>query len=368
MPSRNETIAYRPDIDGLRALAVLLVVAFHAFPHWLRGGFLGVDVFLVISGYLISRITLGELGQGRFSARDFYARRVRRIFPALILVLLTTVTAAWLLLPAGERAKVGQAALAAAAFVPNFWAWKEALALSAHDSFWPLIHLWSLGVEEQFYLLWPLLLLGAARVRMPLGWLLLALFLLACGFAMRERMPFEKGAFFLTQYRAWELALGCVVGWASLRHSALVERITEGRAHFLSGLGLALIAGGVGWVELPHAMLAGTAAATLGAALFILAGPGAALNRFVFSRGELMALGKISYPLYLWHWPLLAFARQLYPQWPAEAHAGVMLLAFPLAAATSFFVETPLKARAGRVELPLLAGMALTALVAWTAS
>src|SRR5437667_4559782 len=152
------TPAYRADIDGLRAVAVLSVMAYHAFPQWVTGGFVGVDVFFVISGYLISGIIFNSLQSGEFSFRKFYARRIKRLFPALILVLLATYITGWFVLLAEDYKQLAKHVFSAAGFVSNFALWKEGGYFDIAAELKPLMHLWSLGVEEQFYLLWPALL------------------------------------------------------------------------------------------------------------------------------------------------------------------------------------------------------------------
>src|SRR6188768_2812844 len=149
---------YRPDIDGLRAVAVLAVVAFHAFPGRLSGGFIGVDVFFVISGYLISTIIFENLDKGTFSFAEFYARRIKRIFPALLIVLAASVVAGWYTLLADEYKQLGKHVAAGAGFVSNLVFWAEAGYFDLTSPAKPLLHLWSLGIEEQFYIVWPLLL------------------------------------------------------------------------------------------------------------------------------------------------------------------------------------------------------------------
>ncbi len=147
---------YRPDIDGLRAIAILSVVGFHAFPEWVKGGFVGVDIFFVISGFLISSIIFGNLEKNTFNYYDFYARRIRRIFPALILVLVASYAAGWYLLLPDEFKQLGKHIAAGAGFVSNLVLWNEAGYFDKASYTKPLLHLWSLGIEEQFYIFWPL--------------------------------------------------------------------------------------------------------------------------------------------------------------------------------------------------------------------
>ena len=160
MVERNNTpaIAYRPDIDGLRAFAVLSVVLYHAFPNILGGGFIGVDVFFVISGYLIGWIIMRDLEQERFSFLNFYARRIRRIFPALLVVLATALTIGWFALLPDEYKTLGKHVLGGAAFIDNFFLWQESGYFDISSKLKPLLHLWSLGIEEQFYIIFPLIL------------------------------------------------------------------------------------------------------------------------------------------------------------------------------------------------------------------
>jgi len=149
---------YRPDIDGLRALGVLLVVIFHAFPRTLPGGFAGVDIFFVVSGYLISTIIFENLEKGSFSFVEFYSRRIRRIFPALIVVLATGSILGWFVLLTDEYKRLGLHIVSGAGFVSNFVLWSEAGYFDGDAYTKPFLHLWSLGIEEQFYIVWPVLL------------------------------------------------------------------------------------------------------------------------------------------------------------------------------------------------------------------
>jgi len=156
---------YRPDVDGLRAIAVLAVVGYHAFPDLVPGGFVGVDVFFVVSGYLITGLILGSLERGRFSFAEFYARRVKRIFPALIAVLLSCGALGWFVLLPDEYRQLGKHVAAGAGFVSNFMLWREADYFDVLSDLKPLLHLWSLGIEEQFYIVWPILLYAFWRRR-----------------------------------------------------------------------------------------------------------------------------------------------------------------------------------------------------------
>jgi peptidoglycan/LPS O-acetylase OafA/YrhL len=210
---------YRPDIDGLRAVAVLAVVAFHAFPEAVRGGFIGVDIFFVISGFLITGIIARELGEQRFSLATFYARRVRRIFPALIVLLCVVLILGWLWMLPGPYAQLSSDVFASAAFAANIALWLQSGYFDVEAAKKPLLHLWSLGIEEQFYLIWPLVLMLAMRLRRGLIWVAGAITL--ASFALNVALIGSNpvATFYLPFTRAWELlaggALAC--GWCRRR-------------------------------------------------------------------------------------------------------------------------------------------------------
>src|SRR6266404_1663715 len=201
--------SYRPDIDGLRAFAVVPVLLFHAFPALVPGGFVGVDVFFVISGFLISRIIFAEISEGRFSVKAFYARRARRIFPALAACLLASACAGlWLLLPNELRVLGGQL-VASSAFAANFYFWFHSGYFAPASQTLPLLHLWSLGVEEQFYIAWPLLLIVLRRTRAVLPAIVA---ILIASFALNLLLSGNRDAdFYSPATRAWELMLGAVL-------------------------------------------------------------------------------------------------------------------------------------------------------------
>jgi peptidoglycan/LPS O-acetylase OafA/YrhL len=326
---------YRPDIDGLRAVAVLLVVGYHAFPDAVPGGFVGVDVFFVISGYLISGILLRELDAEQFSLLGFYARRCRRILPALF----TVMVAVWLLgrrlLLPDELHGLGEHMTAGATFTSNFLLWKEAGYFDGAAELKPLLHLWSLAIEEQFYLLWPLLLAFCFRRRISIVAMIATVggASLALDVAMVGRAP--AMTFYLLPTRFWELLLGCALAWR--------ERVAPGTPRFaelrgwlaLGGLAIASFA-----FDRAHAYPGARALApTVAAALLISAGPATRLARLLSLRA-LVALGLFSYPLYLWHWPLLALLRISHGPHPSPgARLTVVAISLPLAWLTYRTVE-----------------------------
>lgn len=345
---RPSTI-YRPDIDGLRAVAVLLVVTFHAAPNWIPGGFIGVDLFFVISGYLITSIITAGLQKGNFSFRTFYSKRVRRIFPALGLVLASCMGLGWWLLLAEEYAQLGKHVAAGAGFLSNIALWQESGYFDQGATLKPLLHLWSLSVEEQFYFLWPLALWVAWRKKWPLLPTMVVLLVLSFGANLRAIIQDASGAYYLPWNRFWEILAGGVLaqigpllGGTPAGHGKPL--ISSRTAHILSGLGALSIAVGISmitedspfpgwWALLPVA----------GGVLIIGAGPTAWVNKLLAYR-PLVFVGLISYPLYLWHWPLLSFAHILYGQTPPPVTiAGAVLLAFVLSVLTYYGLELPLR-------------------------
>lgn len=365
MPSSTPHSIYRPDIDGLRAIAVLAVVLFHGFPQTFRGGFIGVDVFFVLSGYLISRIIFEQLNQGTFNFFDFYARRIKRIFPALLVVLVAAYIAGWFTLLADEYGQLGQHIAAGAAFISNFVLWGEAgyFDNSAHAK--PLLHLWSLGIEEQFYIAWPLLLWLASKLRFSLFALTLILAAVSFYLNVTGIKSDAVATFYSPQTRIWELLLGSGLAWCALykrdalfnvamlidkcfgRQNTVVDpvRVRTRMANVLSCLGFILLIYSLirfnrdlqfpgKWALIP----------VLGTALIVAAGPSAWLNRKILSNKVLVWFGLISYPLYLWHWPLLSFA------WIVEAsppslvmRLGLIVLSIVLAWFTYRLIERPIR-------------------------
>lgn len=357
---------YRPDIDGLRAVAVLLVMAYHTFPETVKGGFVGVDVFFVISGFLISSIIIENLERGSFSFLEFYVRRIRRIFPALIAVLAAVLAFGWFGLLADEYKQLGEHVAGGAGFVANFVLWEESGYFEAGADAKPLLHLWSLGVEEQFYILWPLLLWGASRLR--LGWAAVIGVVAVASFAwnVHQAASDPVGTFYSPQSRFWELLLGAWLAYLALDKRnvfvRLLERIRphlngritigEGRRRELSAAGGAVLialsplvisrelAFPGWWALLP----------TVGAALVIAAGASAWVNRRVLAHPAIVGIGLISYPLYLWHWPMLSLAPALSYTPIADGRLTVdelrivgVLLSIPLAWLTYKLIETPFR-------------------------
>lgn len=346
---------YRADIDGLRAVAVLAVVCFHAFPGALKGGFVGVDIFFIISGFLISNILFSNLKEGTFSFKEFYLRRILRIFPALIVVLSSCYFIGWLVLLPKEFQQLGKHIVGGVGFVSNLFFWQEAGYFDNSSETKPLLHLWSLGVEEQFYIVWPCLLLLAWKLR--INALKMAAFIIAVSFATNVYNVYSHNAvqaFYSPFARFWELLLGGVLAYTQLHttHAESSVHITARRLPVLNStlqstlslLGALLIFGAIifiskknfpgGWALLP----------TVGAYLVISAGPLALFNRLILSSRPMVWVGLISYPLYLWHWPLLSFAAIMEAKTPSVGiRAIAVALAFVLAWLTYRFIERPIR-------------------------
>lgn len=343
-----EHLTYRPDIDGLRAFAVMSVVVFHAFPSWLPGGFVGVDVFFVISGFLISSIMFKALHAQQFSFLDFYARRVNRIFPALIVVLVTTFGFAWATLFNDELDQLGTHLLRATAFLSNFILWHESGYFDNAAETKPLLHLWSLAIEEQFYIVWPLMVWGLWRWKAwrwhVIGFLALA----SLGWNLYQSQHDLTHDFYSPLTRFWELLLGALLAYVAFTKRAWGVNLNDmwGRtANLRATMGAALLLCAVvlidgsrqfpgGWALLP----------VVGAVLFISAGEHAWINRAVFSQPNMVWLGTISYPLYLWHWPIFSFARIVVGETPAVWVRSILLLASVLLAWLTYkFIEKPIR-------------------------
>jgi peptidoglycan/LPS O-acetylase OafA/YrhL len=350
---------YRPDIDGLRAIAIAAVFVFHVNPQLVRGGFVGVDVFFVISGFLIIRIILDGLRTDTFSLAGFYARRIRRIFPALIAVLAAVWALGWYFMLPEDFQELGKQIFAGAAFSSNLLTYSQVGYFDAPAITKPFLHLWSLGVEEQFYLVTPLALMAAAQWRLSVPWVLAVGAVVS--FAINiVWVPYDQAAaFYLPFSRFWELLVGGCLAYATIHFP---ERLLKLEHWAVSLAGLSLIGGAA--LVTPFAMFPGWWAVppVVGSAMVIAAGPRTAINR-VLASPPAVAIGLISYPLYLWHWPLLVLMREELRGVPGEFFV-LLAASLLLAAATYLLVERPLKAfrlrplAVGAVAMMFLVAMA----------
>jgi peptidoglycan/LPS O-acetylase OafA/YrhL len=359
-------LRYRSDIDGLRALAVLPVLLYHAFPTAVPGGFIGVDIFFVISGYLITGIIHQQMLSKTFSIADFYARRIRRIFPALIVVVLVTFLIGCYGLAPHEMKSLGSNIAGSAIFVQNFVLLGQVGYFDLAADKKPLLHLWSLGIEEQYYIVWPLLLslIGTRRIR-SLG-IIMALAVasfIACVIVQRH---FPDYAFYLPVTRAWELLVGSALAlWTNGRSSGPQRQISlvhDYREVISIGAVLVIFVAFMQYkAGISHPGFF-TLAPVLAAAVLIGMN-GTLVHRYILSARPAVFIGLISYPLYLWHYPLMAYARIHFVDGVSPRTMWIIIVAsIILAWLTYQWVERPFRFGQRRV------GIKLTALVGGVAA
>jgi len=336
-------IKYRADIDGLRAIAVLSVIFFHSGIPGFSGGFVGVDVFFVISGYLITSIIFKDIQSGQFSVAQFYERRIRRIFPALFPVITFTVIISTVLFDPVSFASVGKSIVATTFFSSNILFWRDCGYFDASSITKPLLHTWSLAVEEQFYIFYPLLLIGINRfsknryIPWITGITLISLITSICGVYINQ-----MATFYLVPTRAWELLFGSL-----LSLEIIPELKSNIHRNILSITGLTLIAFSVGFYT-ETTPFPGIAAMlpVLGSSLIIYSGigQGKSIVKKILSLKPVVFIGLTSYSLYLWHWPLIAFAKYLVfrPLTPLEI-AGIIITTILISVLSLKFIEHPFR-------------------------
>ncbi len=339
-PEHKNATAYRADIDGLRAVSILLVVGYHA--EFIPGGFVGVDIFFVISGFLITRIILTRVAAGSFSSMEFYGRRIRRIFPALLVVLAATYLIGWFVLLPEAFTLLGKSMAAGVAFVSNLFQLTQLGYFAPDATGNPLLHLWSLGIEEQFYIFWPPLLSMLLVSRRRWRWIA-AIAVASFAVSLLIFFGYKEWSFYSPISRAWELLAGGIIANRSINRPEREER----SGHFdnlLAAIGLAMIIVAAIWLK-KESLFPGLYALlpVLGAVLIIIS-PNSGVNRVLLSSRPMVLIGLISYPLYLWHWPLLSYLGIVRSGDPTllETWAAI-ILAFVLAWATFRFVEIPLR-------------------------
>jgi peptidoglycan/LPS O-acetylase OafA/YrhL len=346
---------YRPDVDGLRALAVLAVILFHIDPAWVPGGFVGVDVFFVISGYLITRIIAKGLSERTFTIIGFYDRRIRRILPALWVLLLVCLPVSWWLMLPRDVEAMAKSALWSILAMANVYYWLEVPTdyFASESAMMPFLHLWSLGVEEQFYLLWPLLLIAlytlfTSKSRARTIGLVLALLLVVCSTLLAER-SIAAGqtqlAYYMLHARAGELAVGAALAlaWPRLR-----QGFTNAKAstcgHMVALLGWGLLAVSLFGLS-EHEPFPGWRALmpTFGAASIIFAGQVVPKSPLILPLTHRVSVwvGRSSYSAYLWHWPILAWWRYLWGQPGLVEGVGLLVLILLVAGVSLRYIEEP---------------------------
>lgn len=346
-PLNSRQFVYRPDIDGLRAIAVLSVVLYH-FGFGIGGGFVGVDIFFVISGFLITGIIHSEIARGEFTFSGFYERRVRRIFPALfVVVLMVVVVAPFVLLPS-DMVRLGKGVLATVFFCSNVLFWRQSGYFDVSSEYNPLLHTWSLGVEEQFYICFPIFLILVQRYAASFARIVILLVaILSLALCLWQQPVRPMATFYLFPFRAWELLLGALLA---------LKSVPEVQNHLLRGFmamvgatvlfaAVVLVKAGVdfpGWQAIIPVVATG---------LVIHAGTsGDTLVGRLLSLPPMVAIGKISYSIYLWHWPLLVYWRYVGGTKDVATLSGIGLLLATLALswASYVWVERPLRGRKSR--------------------
>ena len=337
---------YRHDVDGLRAVAIIAVVVYHAFPALLPNGNVGVDIFFVISGYLISQLLIRQFVKNTFSFSDFFNRRIRRIFPALLCMLLVVMIMGLLFLFPNEYAQLGRHIGAGAGFFANLLLYTEVNYFDKSAAYKPLLHLWSLGVEEQFYVMWPILLyLFRHRLRSVPA---LITTLIVASFLVNLRLDatLPIASFYWPMSRVWELLIGTLVvhilASPTVRQRLLFTPII---AHSISAVGIILLVASMFWAggDASYTYYSAILPIT-GAILVIVAGERAWFNRIILANPVMVWIGLISFPLYLWHWPLLSFANFFTNTEPSIAMRIVLVaISVLLAWLTYAYLEKPLR-------------------------
>lgn len=358
-------LTYRPDIDGLRTIAVGSVFFFHLNPSWLPGGFVGVDIFFVISGFLITHILMKDVQRGSGGLADFYQRRIARLFPAMLTVVTSTLLMAWLIYSPQDFASAGANAIAALVSLANIKFFLQGEYFEMSRDAQPFLHFWSLSVEEQYYLIYPLVLMYISRYRVgAIGPTILLISLLSFSVCIVFTFTYPSAAFYLLPFRAWELGIGGVAAfiaqgvwggaWVRFRGAFAMfgfVAITISLVLFHEEMGLPGYA-----ASLP----------VLGTAALLIAGHnGDYPGRVWLSTSPMVAIGKISYTLYLWHWPVFSFVDYAL-FWDHEFLRMVLkiVISAVLTLATFFLMEKPLRASLNRTQNRLYAFVGFAAAVA----
>lgn len=335
-------LKYRPDIDGLRGVAVLAVVFFHAFPTYFPSGFIGVDIFFVISGYLITLIILTNSRDRSFTYQNFYINRITRIFPALFINFFFVLIFSWFFFLSFEFKSIGKHLLAGSLFISNFSLLSESGYFDTLSDAKPLLHLWSLAIEEQYYLIFPMIFAGLVKYKKSLLAVISIVFLYSFISNVVEVKEEPAKIFYQPQTRIWELLIGSFLVMFEFYGRKQLQSITKS---VLSVVGPIFMIIGFykinkevsfpGWWGLLPC---------LGVAFCIAAGPETFINKKFLSNRLIVLVGVISYPLYLWHWPLLSFSHILTNGTASFSSRGVLiLLSVLLAFLTYWLLERPIK-------------------------
>jgi peptidoglycan/LPS O-acetylase OafA/YrhL len=344
---------YRPDIDGLRAIAVIAVIIFHAFPNMLPGGFVGVDIFFVISGYLITTIIHHEISKNDFKFIKFYSRRIRRLFPALLILLSINILLGWYVLFPDEFKLLGKHILSANLFISNFTYSQEFGYFDTVTEKKPLLHLWSLGVEEQYYIMWPLIILLTKKLNLKIIWSIIAIFTISQFFNLYYLYHTKQytNAFYLPYGRFWELMAGSSLALIPLKH--ITKKLSKYWIEVISTIATVILLGSFfiinenmlfpGWIAIFP---------ILASVVFIIS-ERSYFNRYILSNQLLVYIGLISYPLYLYHWSLISYQHILYFDSSKYTFIGLILSAI-ISFVVYRFVERKVRYKKSPVVTPAL--------------
>lgn len=340
-----KTKNYRIDIDGLRGLAVISVVIYHAFPTFLSGGFIGVDIFFVISGFLISNIILSKLSCNNFNFYEFFGGRIRRLLPSLNLILISSFTIGWFTLIPSEFQELGKYIAGGAAFLDNFVAERNSGYFDGNIHFKPLVHLWSLGVEEQFYVAWPFLLALAwkCRVSIPVFIALIAIISFGLNILLVASNPIT--AFYSPLTRFWEILSGGMIAYFSLKPNCFLNSKCINKFNFIISIfGIIIFIFCIFLINKKVVYPGWVAAFPVIAGLLFLINKHSWVNRTILSSRPLVWIGLISYPLYLWHWVIFSYAKIILGGEPEILiQLSLISLSFALSFLTYKFVELPIR-------------------------
>ncbi|MEL0238323.1 MAG: acyltransferase family protein [Gammaproteobacteria bacterium] len=333
---------YRAEIDGLRALAVLPVILFHAGFEWFDGGFVGVDVFFVISGYLITTIIISEMAEGKFSIVNFYERRARRILPALFFVMAVCLPFAWVWLTPNDLKDFGQSLVAVSTFSSNILFWLESGYFDRAAELKPLLHTWSLAVEEQYYILFPIFLI--LTWRLGIKWILVLLsfvFLLSLGIAQWGAYNKPSATFFLLPTRGWELLVGVFAAFY-LKYNTHLKSHTLNQVFSMLGFGM-IVYSIIAFDKTTPFPSFYALIPTIGTGLLILCTVPRTYIHKLLSLNSIVRIGLISYSAYLWHQPLLAFARAILGDVSDPTLISLCIASLAMAWFSWRFVEGPFR-------------------------
>lgn len=341
---QKPTKLWRNDITGLRALAVLPVLIYHAFPSLIPSGYFGVDIFFVISGYLISGIIFRGLINNTFSYSDFYAKRIRRIIPNLVLLLFSVALFGWFFLMANEYRSLGKHILSSSLFFQNFTLLKEVGYFTEEALRQPLLHLWSLAIEEQFYIVFPIICTLIWKFRTNAKYLgFFVLLLTTLSFIACVSVTDRNFNFYFPLTRFWEIGVGALLAYAEAFGLLKFRTLPIYLRNIASVLGLVLIV--LAMMSSDKVAHPGfiTLAPVLGAALLILAYPDALINKTLLCWRPMTFVGIISYSLYLWHWPILSYLFICVPQANPLWNVAALVASFIVATLVYTYVENPVR-------------------------